>query len=852
MKIRSNIALKERRSFTMSGFRGVDLSASPLDVSPMRAILAENFICEYGVNRKRHGWNEIFRIKDSEGKGQAIGGIFPFRDKLIIHAGKRFYLWSGDGYTDITLSSTHDGSRVDPDLLTDKRTQCFYSKGKMYIIGCGDYLVYGSWDGGGTFELRRVYGGVDTAVPRTTVNIGADSVREAANEGGRSDPEEPTAPKVTETDIVGVLDDINLLTPWRKNGLVGMAAADTWTLDGSIDADTAVTVTVERAVEGVLEVSEYTSRGDELIDGDGAVVGSLDRAAGKLRMTVSTEPPSADEDNMTVLFCHEEGGGEAITKCEFGILFGVGGNTDRLFLAGNPDTPNVDRFSAMEDFTYFADGDYGTLGSDAAAIGGYGRLTDSTLVIYKEASAGEASLFYRTGAYKSYTDGNGNLDESRAVFPAYAGAAGECAVSRYACANFGGDSLMLSKNGVFGIVLSDNVSTVERNTRERSRLINEKLRKHDLKNAVAIVYDGRYYLAVDGVCYVADSRYRYQPKDAADGAHSYEWWYFTNIPARVFAVAEGKLYFGTADGRICQFDEQYTDRTYEASEAGDLGLDIPNGGFDTRTGLPFAISDGDEVMFETDGIYALYLDVAMVKERRIYVDEERIMSIYEGVTVYADHVGESGLAVGVPYKIIDVDRGDCSFLLADAQEEPVTLSAGGFRLVSPLSGMKLVVAQARENFFKVAERAGEEPFSLIQYRGSVPTAPTAVFTHKENVTAKWYTPVMDLGTAEYAKTLLSMTIVTEPSVNGKLSFGYETARRRETFAAKGLATFSFPSLSFKNFSFDTEFATSYTARVGERNFNFIMFRFLSDTDTDCAVNSFTVRYKLGKTLRGVK
>ena len=69
---------------------------------------------------------------------------------------------------------------------------------------------------------------------------------------------------------------------------------------------------------------------------------------------------------------------------------------------------------------------------------------------------------------------------------------------------------------------------------------------------------------------------------------------------------------------------------------------------------------------------------------------------------------------------------------------------------------------------------------------------------------------------------------------------------------KGIRRFSFDDFNFNDFSFDTGFNNSYSVRVNERNFNYIMFRFISDSDTDCIINKFTAIYKINKSNRGVR
>lgn len=542
MRASSHITLKERKSLTLEGFKGVDFSSSPLRVRTNRASNMRNFINEYGVNKKRNGWNELFRIEDSNGKAQPINGIFQYvrgeRKDLLVHAGKRIYRVDENNgeytYTDITLSSTYLPARVDTTLLTNERSQAFFNKGRCYIVGCGDYLVYGTWDNGETYELRRVANDIDTYIPTTTISIDDDSV---------------------DDDTRGSLDDINLLSSKRKNQLLGSSEANkTWTLDsGSIDADTKVLITLE-TIEGEenVEFVQYqienngedntklykTKKNGETIANEEC--GSINYTTGQIMFSIPTTPQAEGRDNIVITFeCSVEGYASRIMDCKFGILFGVSGNTDRLFLSGNKNYPNIDFHSEMDDYTYFGDLNTASMGSDSVAVNGYARLSDSTLVIYKEENSQEASIFYRIGSYQEYYDSQGNLENIRGIFPTSAGSIGEGVISRYACANFGGDNIILSRNGVFGIVLADNVATTERYTRERSRSINEKLRTHkDLSEAVGIVYKSRYYLSVDDVCYIADSRYKYTSEDDIDGSYNYEWWYWDNVPVRVWAVLD--------------------------------------------------------------------------------------------------------------------------------------------------------------------------------------------------------------------------------------------------------------------------------------------------------------------------
>ena len=148
MRAKTNISLKERRTLQLSDFKGVDFSSSPFRVQSNRASSMRNFINEYGVNKKRNGWNELFRIELNH-TPQRINGIFQYingtRKEMLIHAGRRFYraVYGENGYTyeDITPSSSYAPAKCKLDILRDSRSQAFFNKGRAYIIGCGDYLV---------------------------------------------------------------------------------------------------------------------------------------------------------------------------------------------------------------------------------------------------------------------------------------------------------------------------------------------------------------------------------------------------------------------------------------------------------------------------------------------------------------------------------------------------------------------------------------------------------------------------------------------------------------------------------------------------------------------------------------
>lgn len=942
MRARTNVPLKERKTLVLSDFKGVDFSSSPLNVQKNRASFARNFINENGVNKKRNGWKLVWNF------GEQINGIFKYSrenyKRIILYAGTSFYEIDEEKNSTIILPKDANGNVLDESHLVDERIQFFLNRERVYITGCGDYLVYGTWDNGETYELRKVLDDEDTYIPTTTISIDDDTVEDTAR---------------------ATLDDVNCLSSRRKNQLLGVSQltwglendidntapvtvcfdktvhvsnrvidskygeflyddngveygkigflnntitlkfkgpyhsigvtyktsegaeqterlnfeipSATWTLDASIDAGTLVEIRLETLEDG--DAVTYTIKNkkndDKLYDNklykvtkeDGTEnyeeCGSITRGGenekGKIELKCLTVPQIENKDNIFVTFYHANNEyTDRITKCRFGTLFGVDGNTDRIFLSGNPSMKNYDFYSEEGDFTYFSDKNFAALGTDSSAIVGYSRLSDSTLAIYKDGILCDAGIFYRMGQYEKKYDSDGNIVSRHGIFYTRAGSAGEKCVSTYACVNFAGDSLMLSENGVFGIVLSNNVATSERYARERSRPINEHLKKHDdLSDAVGIAYKNRYYLSVGGDCYVADARFRTYEEGNLENAFNYEWWYWDNVPARVWAEIDGDLYFGTSNGNICVFDDKYSDRDLTLVEEGDLSVNVGESKITYSDNVSDLIKEGARIVFNRyNRIYSIVLDEAKVENGLIYDPGENIHSIREDMVVYADKVGESGLSLNEKYHIIDIDLGNCTYSLKQENGEKIYLNSGGFRLCSLITGEGLYIANVdvENKTFQLKRYADDEnTLALADYEDSaLQEAVIAWCDCSKNVVAEFYTPIFDLGTNASSKTLLKMTISTEPETDGKITFGYETRNVKKLLNTKGINTFSFEKFSFESFSFETGFSNSYSVKCNERNFNFIIFRFLSDSNKNCAVNSFTALYKINKPNQGVK
>ena len=802
----NGFSLKARQSVTLDGFLGVDYSSSPMRVSRSRATDLQNLIIEDGIVRKRHGWREILKLSSEK-----INGIYDFSRAgvYIVHAGCDIYAVKKD-------NSGYDN--LDPNAefgITDVPSYFYYYDDALYIL-CGNLLVCNYDKDSKTCSLKAAIGENSAAyIPATTISINAQGDGDGKSE---------------------FFESANLLTPYRKNMLLATGCLSEWiryALDGEIDFQKKVKIAFETILDldtpnlsakAECEV-EITFEQNEAAVSCKQIGGFSDRVLGKeVSGVVFTDNEISAKihlyDVNTGMGCYFEirlprntflsesyielrGGpfygkkakdicvtfaavgadqAERIKKCRFGTLFGADGNSNRLFLSGNPDEPNVDFYSEQDNFLYFPSGNVSYFGTDSVPITGYGRLSDNSMAVYKADNPNEPTIYYRTGTDNYVYDASGNLSEIQTVFKVAAGAIGEGNASPRACTNFAGDNLIISKNGIFGIVTAENLATNEKYAKPRSVAINPRLTRCDLTKAISFVHKNRLYVSVGDECYVADSAYKYVPTGTLDGAFSYEWWRWTNIPAACFCEVDGELYFGTADGRICKFYEKYSDRFTYATVEGEISV---SGG---------AIICNEEI-FENG-----FIKVG-----------ERIDSI-SGIYKVNDGV-KTLLSDNDEIYITEADEEKCRFRLGCIADD------------------------------------GYESYCLER---SDDAEPRLTLERRVPYLAYWVTPFMDMGTNVQGKTLERLTISVEPECDGKLTFGYETRVNKRDISARGLNGFSFDTFDFCDFHFRTDFASSFTARVRERNFNYIRLRYASSDESALGVNNITLTFKRGSENKGLR
>ena len=271
---------------------------------------------------------------------------------------------------------------------------------------------------------------------------------------------------------------------------------------------------------------------------------TVDRENGIINFTAAPgKSPVTGEDNVKITAYRTVSGyADRINKCCIGTQYGLKGAMDRLFLSGNPDYINQDWFSDQNDPTYFADTYYSSLGTSKSAIMGY-SVINNYLATHKDEMETDQFIVLREGV----------LADNKPVFRSVNTLQGAGAIAKDTFAYLSSEPLFLARSGVYAITAQD--ITGEKYGQNRSFYLNGKLLKEsDLEKSFAFVYKDMYWLCVNGVAYILDGLQPMQTdKSMPYSTRQYAGFYRTNLPANCMWEKDGNLYFGSTDGRVCEF-----------------------------------------------------------------------------------------------------------------------------------------------------------------------------------------------------------------------------------------------------------------------------------------------------------
>lgn len=488
-----------------ASFRGCDFTTEPAEIHDSRSPDSLNMIADdAGFPIKRVGWRVLAALV-----GKVNGLHYAHFDgadpAILIHHG-----------TALTAYKISDGTTTEimADGMANARSSSFMHKGKLYLLdGTNFTRVY--YDNG--YQTEDATDASTAHVPTT----GRGGHYEA-QVGGQSTTYIWYACELYE--------EPNLLTSAQINLMAGDAINKVFWL-----TEHGCTVT---KVE-IFSNTEWTETT--------AYTVSEDQAKAKTKITFNSAPAAhpdgAGIDNIRVTFTSAEHPADPsqIKKCSICTPFGYF-NDNRIFISGNPDHKNRDYACAIDDPTYWEINQWTDIGSDHTAIMGYLHYGD-ILAIIKEDDNQDAEIYIRSAEVQN---------DNSILFPVQQGVKGVGAISRRGFASLRDDALFYAREGVFAVAGTD--ASQQRTVQNRSFFVDNKMREEPNKqNAVAVAWNNRYLICFPdtGHCYVADARMQ----SAFNESFVYEWFYWDNIPACEFLEFDGQLYFGTADGQLCRFND---------------------------------------------------------------------------------------------------------------------------------------------------------------------------------------------------------------------------------------------------------------------------------------------------------
>ena len=404
-----------------------------------------------------------------------------------------------------------------------------------------------------------------------------------------------------------------------------------------------------------------------------------------------------------------------------------------------------------------------------------------------------------------------------------------------------GDTLVFDGAGVYGIEYSSNQRSLKLRSSNISKAF-EKYSKEKLESAIACYHEGRYYLFIDGDVYIADSRFKVYESNRLDTSFEYEWWIWDNCSATVVCSINGNLYMGRDNGQIAVFDKEYKDRELliVRSSKGEVNCTTDEGPSILTFNGDFGVEDGGEVQISC-GRRLLYSgNVSQYNGKLTIPIESDLENFYIGKTVYV-------LSQDKSCEIIDFNcEYNCFVLDCDFQ--------GDLRdsIYEDVSGKKFVLDKAidGEGFLICEENSDGELNAITLARESYEGFFVIVECSK-NVECEYHTPALDLGSNLSLKILNQLAITVSSDTEGQIEVGYQTNNNNAFMKRNIGGAFDFNDFDFNTFAFDGAFYKTHVKRVFERNFNYILFKLASRSDSAFGVENFSCVYSTNnKLLRG--
>lgn len=585
-----------------------------------------------------------------------------------------------------------------------------------------------------------------------------------------------------------------------------------------------------------------------------------------------------------------------IAQSRFGITFG---SENRLFLAGNKEYPNIDRYNVSNDLlgnnekrqsyelSYFPSKNYRVLGGKGA-INGYVLATDTQLYITKADYPNDQKLFIR----------NRTMDDNGLVgYNEFKTSIERSPLNNRALARFYNDILVLDEKGLYGIEISSNVLTNERLVKMRSGFINKELTKQIKeygKDKVFIYEDNTYmYIFIGKKVFVADSRYISHNPNSEIENYSYEiveW----EIP---FEFKQMKK----IDGELVLLDISGNHLFTIASDNNDDIVDRRKSYMSIDTITPSKITSGfkgnelKEVLsivkglsftFDNEKIYkylALSSDFTVEtiddnKHRFTIINSYAFRNIEEGdMIVFKHETNNEFIHVRVDdfsndrttFSCVITDVYDLTAIFVDCSNKKLypkviyELDNKRRVILSPYEQeeIEVVIKQEGETNEEFFERVAlfDNDYCGYTFLNNI-TLKDVLINHESKIRLKWVSGVLDFGNNFSEKTMFKTNLyATKQEKENWIKLGYRTMRRFNRFDETGMSDMmkgveasnpmNFEEVDFNVFAINT--LNEFGASIPMKENNFLYIQFIVIGEGNIELNAIEILYKLNRMLKTV-
>lgn len=560
-------------------------------------------------------------------------------------------------------------------------------------------------------------------------------------------------------------------------------------------------------------------------------------------------PNQNGESNIVVEFPHYTIDKEQtpVDKCTIGIIH-TANNFNSLFVAGNTEKPATDWHTESintstlsdeelelineQDLVYFPDTSYCNYGQDNMnPIIGYDNLGTGSLMVLKKHQNYEPTIYFRAGtmvAVSGAVDIEGN-SLYKQEYSLTTGNIGNSAISFKAMINFKGDTLFVSnENTIEGLDKETEAYDNQRYSNTRSYYIDKYLKTLDLTNAFFYVDGDNLYFVNGGDCFV---------NDYGDITNTNYEWYHLQFESNITAMTKinGKIYFGTLDGKFYSFGDSFVDIERIDPYATFLTEKDTNYIVVDSTLLP-NLAIGDKLISPIPIVYSLG-----VKDTDFTINDDQLTIInYDKLfKVFA-----SKITVIYNSKLYDLvkNENDDNYTLTNERETGVSETLDNGTLYRAFYELTISSIDSNNNFITFTEI---DNFSISQ------SLTSGYFVRNVVVEAYFMTAPYTLGSAQYYKNLHSILLTNDKGVGGETMVDFiddyvsvNSSEKQPSISAGygiNLATFDFNKNNYEGTRVPVRI---YPFRINLLRKKYCCFNFYNDKATNMVLSACYITYSM--------